>query len=300
MASAAIPAWKSLVLSAYCAATGPARQWSAWRRARAGESPVVALFYHRVADEHPNDWTMSRAMFARQIDWLSGECDIVSLAEGQRRLREGNRRTAVAITFDDGYAENCDFALPLLVERRLPFSYFVSVGNVLNQLPFPHDVAAGRPLPVNTIDQLRALPDNFCEIGNHTRTHPDLGQIGDPDRLFDETIAAGDSLAAAVSRQIRYFAFPFGRPQNLNAAAVRLLRDNGYLGYCSAYGGYNFPGDEPFHLQRIAVDDEFIRLKNWVTLDGRKQRQSEANRYVIPSGKSTDGFAGVETAGALA
>ncbi len=39
---------------------------------------------------------------------------------------------------------------------------------------------------------------------------------------------------------------------------------------CSAYGGFNFPGDDPFHLQRIPVDDDMIRLKNWVTQDPRK------------------------------
>jgi hypothetical protein len=41
---------------------------------------------------------------------------------------------------------------------------------------------------------------------------------------------------------------------------------------CSAYGGFNFPGDDPFHLQRIAADSVMVRLKNWVTMDPRKLR----------------------------
>ena len=51
-----------------------------------------------------------------------------------------------------------------------------------------------------------------------------------------------------------------------------MAKKAGYAGVCSAYGGYNFPGDDPFHLQRIAGDGTMIRLKNWVTLDPRKLR----------------------------
>ena len=51
-----------------------------------------------------------------------------------------------------------------------------------------------------------------------------------------------------------------------------MARQAGYAGVCSAYGGFNFPGDDPFHLQRIPVDDDMIRLKNWVTMDPRKLR----------------------------
>ncbi len=52
-----------------------------------------------------------------------------------------------------------------------------------------------------------------------------------------------------------------------------------YDGVCSAYGGYNFPGGDAFHIERIAVDDELLRLKNWVTLDPRKLRAAERNCY---------------------
>ena len=49
----------------------------------------------------------------------------------------------------------------------------------------------------------------------------------------------------------------------------------GYRGVCSAYGGYNFPGDDPFHLKRFHADEQFIRFKNWMTIDPRKLRMHE-------------------------
>ena len=51
---------------------------------------------------------------------------------------------------------------------------------------------------------------------------------------------------------------------------MRLAKEHGFKGVCSAYGAYNFPGSDPFHIQRFHADPEMIRLKNWVTIDRRK------------------------------
>jgi hypothetical protein len=64
--------------------------------------------------------------------------------------------------------------------------------------------------------------------------------------------------------------FPYGLHQNLSGLAIETARKIGYASVCSAYGGYNFPGDDAFHLQRIHADPETIRLKNWLTVDPRK------------------------------
>ena len=58
----------------------------------------------------------------------------------------------------------------------------------------------------------------------------------------------------------------------LSPEAFHVAWEAGYAGVCSAYGGYNFPGDDPFHLRRFHADCEFIRFKNWLTIDPRKLR----------------------------
>lgn len=80
----------------------------------------MILFYHRVADQDLNAWTMTKRKFQAQMDWLRHNCDLVSLEEGQRRIRQGNQRPCVTITFDDGYGDNCHFALPYLIKHRIP------------------------------------------------------------------------------------------------------------------------------------------------------------------------------------
>jgi peptidoglycan/xylan/chitin deacetylase (PgdA/CDA1 family) len=158
-----------------------------------------------------------------------------------------------------------------LIAERVPCTYFVTVKNVLDGIPFPHDVARGRRLAPNTLDELKSLAQAGIEIGCHTRTHADLGQVHDRGRLMDEVVTAGEELQAALGRPVRYFAFPYGQHANLNVDAFHLAYEAGYEAVCSAYGGLNFPGDDAFHLQRVPADLSMIRMKNWLSVDPRKR-----------------------------
>jgi len=266
-----MPPWKRLLLTLYYHGSYPVRWWQERCAVAEDRVPVIVLFYHRVADDAATDWTVSNLAFARQIRWLRSRFDLISLEEAQHRIRCGaNHRPCVSITFDDGYAENCRGAIPLLIKERIPATYFVTLENVLTGEPFGHDLRAGHRFPPNTMEQLRAMGAAGIEIGAHTYSHADLGSVDDPKRLHYEVVTAGEDLQEALGRPVRYFAFPFGQHENLNPAVFQMAYEAGYEAVCSAYGGFNFPGDDSFHLQRIPVDREMIRLKNWVTLDPRK------------------------------
>lgn len=261
---------KQAMLAAYYMATLPERRRAAIVRAARQTEPVCVLFYHRVADRHPNPWTMSRAQFAAQLRWMQARFDLVDLAEAQRRIASGrNRWPTACITFDDGYAENLEFALPLLIREKIPCTYFVTTSHVLEGRPFPHDVAAGTPLPPNSLSDLRDLAASGVEIGAHARSHIHLGDVPQ-EVLEDEIVGSKRELEQALDRQIHYFAFPFGQKADLSTAAFRIAHAAGYQGVCSAHGGYNFPGDDPFYLRRIHADPQLVRLKNWLTVDPRK------------------------------
>jgi len=266
-----MPFWKRFLLSLYYGGSCPLRWWNLHTASARGRVPLVVLFYHRIADDRANDWTLSNRLFSRQIRWLRAHFELVSLGEIRRRVVCGvNRRPCVSITFDDGYADNCREAIPLLTGQGIPCTYFVTLRNVLDGEPFAHDLARGHALEPNTLEQLRAMAAAGVEIGAHTYTHPNLARITDRRELHREVVTAREELAGAVGRPVRYFAFPFGQQADLNWEAFELARQAGYEAVCSAYGGYNFPGGDAFHLQRIPGDDQMIRLKNWTTIDPRK------------------------------
>ena len=249
--------------------TAPWRTWNLRRQVLQGTVPVFSLFYHRVADCNPNPWSIPFADFRDHLLWMRERFDFVSMEECQRRIRHGNSRPAVAITFDDGYAENCEQAIPFLLEEKIPVTYFVTTEHTTQQKPFPHDVERGEPLAVNSIESIKSMANAGIEIGAHTRTHPDLGKVTQPQDLFDEIVVATRELEQAIGRSIRYFAFPFGQYINLNNDAFQLARQFGFQGICSAYGGWNDVGEESFHIQRIHGDPNFGRMKNWLGYDPR-------------------------------
>jgi peptidoglycan/xylan/chitin deacetylase (PgdA/CDA1 family) len=200
----------------------------------------------------------------------------------------------VSITFDDGYRDNCEFALPMLMERNIPCTYFVSTQHVIGQIPFAHDVAQGQTLAVNTPQDLRRLADAGVEMGCHTRSHVDFSKVHDFKMVRREIVDAKQELEQIIGQAVRYFAFPFGLPAQLTQAAIEVIHEAGFDGFCSAFGGYNLVGRDSFHIRRCHADPEFARLKNWLTFDRRKSAREPSIRYFLPPhttfAKSGDGM----------
>jgi peptidoglycan/xylan/chitin deacetylase (PgdA/CDA1 family) len=266
-----MPLWKWLLLNVYYHGSKPVRWWIYRKLAARRRVPISVLYYHRIADDRALDCTLPNRTFIAQIGWLRRNFELISMEEVQRRLRSGvNDRPAVHITFDDGYADNCQTAIPWLVRERIPCTYFVTVQNMLECRPFDHDLKHGRDFRPNSLEEIRAMADAGIEIGAHSYSHADLGKLTDAVRLHTELVFARQELGAAIGRRIRYFSFPYGMHANLSCQAFALAARCGYEGVCSAYGGYNYPGDDPFHVQRIPTVGEMLRLKNWLTADPRK------------------------------
>jgi peptidoglycan/xylan/chitin deacetylase (PgdA/CDA1 family) len=266
-----MPLWKWLLLNVYYHASKPARWWIYRKLATQRRMPIALLYYHRIADDGATSCTMPNRAFLAQVAWLQRNFELISMEEVQRRLRSGvNDRRAVHITFDDGYADNCQTAIPYLVKERIPCTYFVTAASILDRRPFNHDLECGASLMPNSIEEIRAMANAGIEIGAHTYSHRDLGRLTDPVELYKELAVARQNLGAAIGRPIRYFSFPFGLHANLSCQAFALAAQCGYEGVCSAYGGYNYPGEDPYHLHRIPAVCEMLRLKNWLTADPRK------------------------------
>ena len=156
---------KSVLLHAYYYGSLPYRRFGLRQMAADAGLPITVLFYHCVSSRVDNSWTVSPENFVRQIEWLSRHFDLISLEETQRRLREGNRTPAVSITFDDGYADNEQVAIPLLLEREIPFTYFVTLDPILRGEPFEHDVLIGSPRKPNRIETIADMAARGVEIG---------------------------------------------------------------------------------------------------------------------------------------
>src|SRR5690349_2991525 len=93
-------------------------------------APLTVLMYHRVLPApDPLTESVDARDFERQMRALREYFTVLPLAEAVAGLRAGKLPSrAVAITFDDGYADNAVIALPILESLGLHATFFIADG----------------------------------------------------------------------------------------------------------------------------------------------------------------------------
>lgn len=92
---------------------------------------LVVLQYHHVAEDTPDITSIKPTMFLAHLNYLSdNQFNVVDLPWALAQLKSGKTlpAKAVAITFDDGYKNLADMALPELAKRNWPATIFVNPG----------------------------------------------------------------------------------------------------------------------------------------------------------------------------
>ena len=107
-----------------------AKTFSRWLQARIRGGAVI-LGYHRIAEETRDAYEscVSPQHFEEQMDMVSRHAHVISLSILVQHLREGSLPArSVAVTFDDGYADNLYLAKPILEKYSIPATVFMCTG----------------------------------------------------------------------------------------------------------------------------------------------------------------------------
>ena len=139
----------------------------------------------------------------------------------------------VSITFDDAYDDLYDNALPLLLERDLPFTVFVST-----ELVGKHHYL--------TWAELKEMQKKGATIANHTHSHTHLlrKQKNESDaqwrtRVTDEIEQAQYLLDKHLDNIPRYLAYPYGE---YSMQLLKIVSDLQFVGFgqqSGAAGSYS-------------------------------------------------------------
>ncbi len=93
---------------------------------------LVVLTYHRIAEPGADlfyDPVISATpeSFRAQVEWLHNRVRLLTLDELIHQIKSGSpwREPAMLLTFDDGYRDNFDLAVPILREQKAPATFFV-------------------------------------------------------------------------------------------------------------------------------------------------------------------------------
>ena len=215
---------------------------------------LIAVF-HRIDDRYPtNSITCSTRQFREFCDFFTRYFRVVSLTELLDRLTAGadiSRR--LAITFDDGYRDNFTFAAAELRKRGLPATFFVTTGFIGTEHTAWWDAGEGIRSEWMTWSEVRRLQEQGFDLGCHTATHADCGQISLPEALL-EIVGAKSRLESEINAPVRHFAFPYGSPMRMTEENRAIVQEAGFACCLSAHGGVVSVSDSPFRLCRVPIN----------------------------------------------
>lgn len=174
----------------------------------------------------------------------------VSLAQIQRHLCGEHKlpERAVAITLDDGFANNYTEAFPILMRYEIPATVFLTV----NSLGGENDWMRERGYPSRPMldwEQISEMQNAGICFGSHTLSHPRLSTL-DRQEARSEIQGARQVLEEKLGTAVEHFAYPYG---DWNDETVELVHEAGHSLACSTRSGFNRCNVDPLLLRRIEV-----------------------------------------------
>ncbi|MCS6882874.1 MAG: polysaccharide deacetylase family protein [Oscillochloridaceae bacterium] len=212
-----------------------------------GERPYVPiLMYHyvrhvdRAADPLGFSLSVTPEQLDAQLGWLKAAgyetVRMDALAACMRGAGPCPLR-AVALTFDDGYADAFTAALPILRRHGFVATFYIVSGFV------------GQPGYMNW-GEIRALRDAGMEIGAHSISHPDLTGLG-LEEIRAQVGQSGAVIAAEIGQPVLSFCYPGGR---FNDTVVAVTREAGYTSATTTI--QDGPQSDPFTLPRLRISGD--------------------------------------------
>jgi len=219
---------------------------------------ITVLLYHRVTDEVRDNLTVGVAQFDRQMALIRKHCEVLSIDRVlDSQQIPTSSKPLVAVSFDDGYLDNYTNAAPILIRHGIPASFFVTTGIINSDQTFSHDVRRGNPvIPVMNWDQVRTMRDHGFTIGSHTVNHIDCVSETQ-ETVVQELAQSYDTLQQELGIKDQIFAYPYGGRHNMNDERLELVKQQGYIGCLSAYGGNNLGTVDRYKVLRKGIHWEY-------------------------------------------
>ena len=224
--------------------------WLMRTRGRLDTSGLRILFYHRVAKER-DELAVTPDAFAEQMDYLASEAYLVVDVLTAVDLLDSGKPLArtVALTFDDGFLDVAEHALPILSERGFRGTVFVSPAVTDGRASFSWYREQQPPL-LNWDDIVELDRDGTLRFEAHSLTHPNLPALEDA-ASWEEIAGAKRELENRLGRVVQAFSYPSGL---YGEREEKFAREAGYRLAVSCEPGVNERATDRFALKRRQVD----------------------------------------------
>lgn len=224
-------------------------------------STARILLYHRIAESQadPHLLCVSQKNFRDQIKYLKENYSVIPLVKMVQDIRTNKvKNKSVAITFDDGYADNLHNAVPILKEFNVPATIFIVAGYIGSQELFYWDKDdnpaqdKGRPMNIDEVKELSRI--HLIEIGAHTMNHPQLSKISYEDQKKEIGLGL-KRLKEIISMPVLSFAYPFGDRHSITKETIEIVKQAGFNYACANIHERATNGSDIYTLPRFIVRD---------------------------------------------
>lgn len=216
-------------------------------------SIIPILMYHNIAPPPAGaslrslyvcPGAFARQMFLLKLLGYQG----LSMSAAMPYLRGAKQGRVAVVTFDDGYVDTLEHALPVLQQNSFSATCYVVSRRTGQHNDWDEKVLQVRK-PLMSDAQVQAWHAAGMEVGAHTRTHPRLPTCTDAE-LRDEIAGSKADLEALIGAPVTQFCYPYG---DLDERVVAATRQAGFLAATTTRRGRARPGDDPLLFRRVLV-----------------------------------------------
>jgi peptidoglycan/xylan/chitin deacetylase (PgdA/CDA1 family) len=213
---------------------------------------VPILTYHQITPE-PHaafaKYGVTPDQLAAQLRWIADNGYVpVRLSDVFGDERIDLPRKPIVLTFDDGFVDCVDFAVPLLQEHHFPAVFFLCAG-LLGQATKWLVAERGLEYPLIGASTARTLLEEGFECGAHGVNHVRLAALS-PIECLHELRDARAMLEDSLGCDIRHMSYPFG---SFSPAVRDMAESCGYWSASTVQHGVATTADDPFTLKRLHV-----------------------------------------------
>lgn len=186
----------------------------------------------------------ARQMFLLKLLGYKG----LSMSAAMPYLRGEKQGRVAVITFDDGYVDTLEQALPILQKHGFSATCYVISQRTGQYNDWDAASLNVRKSLMNDA-QVQAWHAAGMEVGAHSRTHPRLTGCTDAE-LQDEITGSKADLEALIGEPVTQFCYPYG---DLDERVVAATRQAGYDAATTVQRGRARSGDDVMLLRRVLV-----------------------------------------------